>query len=111
MSSSVDIGGAPDTEQTRGMITSLWFMNECLGDYIGSLGGGIAYDSMGFVNSTVIVIGIQLVILVSLPIFGKVIRTTQRRTKNEETAPLLRGRSVDSICDRTQRNYCSIRIV
>ncbi|TRY71976.1 hypothetical protein TCAL_12664 [Tigriopus californicus] len=107
----VDIGGAPDTEQTRGMITSLWFMNECLGDYIGSLGGGFAFDSMGFVNSTVIVIGIQLVILVSLPILGKVIRTTQTRTKNEETAPLLRGRSVDGICERPQRTYCSIRVV
>eukprot|EP00095_Tigriopus_kingsejongensis_P007961 maker-scaffold135_size322082-snap-gene-0.13 protein:Tk07961 transcript:maker-scaffold135_size322082-snap-gene-0.13-mRNA-1 annotation:"mfs-type transporter c6orf192" len=90
MSSCVEIGGAPDTEQTRGMITSLWFMNECLGDYIGSLAGGLAYDNMGFVNSTVIVIGIQIVILVSLPIFGKLIRTTQR-TKTEERTPLIRG--------------------
>ena len=49
--------GAVDTEQTRGMITSLWFISENLGGYIGSSAGGLTYDTMGFENSTLVVIG------------------------------------------------------
>jgi hypothetical protein len=60
LSSSAESGRVPDTEQTRGMITSLWFIHECMGGYLGSAGGGLAYDKMGFQNSTLIVIGVQV---------------------------------------------------
>ena len=60
MLSSVKSGRVPDTEQTNGMVTSLWFSFECLGGYLGSAGGGWAYDEIGFRNSTLIVIGIQV---------------------------------------------------
>ena len=60
LSSSVKSGRVPDTEQTNGMVTSLWFSFECLGGYLGSAGGGIAYDEIGFRNSTLIIIGIQV---------------------------------------------------
>ena len=49
--------GAADSEQTKGMITSLWFIGENLGGYIGSSAGGYAFDKMGFENGTLIVIG------------------------------------------------------
>ena len=42
------------------MVTSLWFSFECLGGYLGSAGGGMAYDEIGFRNSTLIIIGIQV---------------------------------------------------
>jgi len=59
--------GAPDNEQTRGMITSLWFMSENIAGYLGSTLGGYTFDKMGFENSTLIVIGMQLIAL--LPLF------------------------------------------
>ena len=64
LSSSVKSGRVPDTEQTNGMVTSLWFSFECLGGYLGSAGGGIAYDEIGFRNSTLIIIGIQVGLLI-----------------------------------------------
>ena len=60
LSSSIESERVPDTEQTRGMFTSLWFIHECVGGYLGSAGGGLAYDKMGFRNSTVIVIAVQV---------------------------------------------------
>ena len=65
LSSSVKSGRVPDTEQTNGMVTSLWFSFECLGGYLGSAGGGIAYDEIGFRNSTLIIIGIQVDLLIT----------------------------------------------
>ena len=41
LSESVEVGGAPDTEQTKGMVTSLWFIAENIGGYVGSSGGGL----------------------------------------------------------------------
>lgn len=58
--------GAADTVQTRGMITSLWFLSENIAGYLGSTVGGFTYDRMGFENSTLIVIGLQLVALIPL---------------------------------------------
>ncbi|XP_040583649.1 MFS-type transporter SLC18B1 isoform X1 [Lepeophtheirus salmonis] len=54
MSKSVE-SGASDSEQTRSMITSLWFINECVGGYIGSSLGGIIYDKIGFEWGTLII--------------------------------------------------------
>lgn len=52
--------GAADNEQTRGMITSLWFISENLGAYAGASLGGFAYDNMGFEHGTTVVIGFQV---------------------------------------------------
>ena len=97
MDSSVKQGGAPNTETTRGMITSIWFMNESIGDYIGATAGGFAYDVMGFENGTVIVIGLQVAVLVSLPLFWKCLSSPPKGAKaqlkpgREERQPLLGG--------------------
>ena len=86
MSESV-LQGAPDTEQTQGMITSLWFVSENIAGYLGSsIGnvvilcirrkatnwihfpalGGVTFDQMGFENSTLIVIALQVVALLAI---------------------------------------------
>merc|ERR1719411_546334 len=70
MSESV-ANGASDTEQTRGMITSLWFLSENVAGYLGSSLGGYTFDQMGFESSTLIVIGLQLIALIPLAILCK----------------------------------------
>ena len=67
LSSSIESGLVPDTEQTQGMLTALWFSFESLGGYFGSACGGWAYDMIGFRNSTFVVIGTQT--LSMLPLF------------------------------------------
>lgn len=93
------VGGAADNEQTRGMITSLWFISENLGGYFGSSLGGVTYDSMGFENSTLVVMGLQMMALVAVAFMWKVKNdqemSRRRRTpssrqrKSEETRGLL----------------------
>jgi len=63
--------GASDTEQTKGMVTSVWFMSQNLAMYMGTSLGGAAYDALGFENSTLIVITLQLVALVAIVVYQK----------------------------------------
>lgn len=60
--------GAADTEQTRGMVTSLWFISENVAGYVGSAVGGLTYDTMGFDNSTLIVIALQGLALLAITV-------------------------------------------
>ena len=63
LSSSVKSGRVPDTEQTNAMVTSLWYSFQGIGGYLGSAGGGWAYNEMGFKTSTLIIIGTQVCFL------------------------------------------------
>ena len=56
-----------DTEQTRGMITSLWLIAENIGGWLGSFLGGIAYDYLGFEAGSLLIIGLQGIIVVAIP--------------------------------------------
>ena len=56
-----------DTEQTRGMITSLWLIAENIGGWLGSFFGGIAYDNLGFEGSSIVIIGLQGIIVIGIP--------------------------------------------
>ena len=56
-----------DTEQTRGMITSLWLIAENIGGWLGSFLGGVAYDSLGFEGGSLVIIGLQGVIVMGIP--------------------------------------------
>ena len=38
----------PETEQCKGMVSSLWTVAVCLGQAVGTSAGGIAYDCLGF---------------------------------------------------------------
>jgi len=52
--------GGEETEQLRGMVTSLWITFESVGGFLGATGGGAAYDSVGWLSSCVMVAGLQL---------------------------------------------------
>merc|ERR1712020_514152 len=56
-----------DTEQTRGMITSLWLIAENIGGWLGSFLGGIAYDNLGFEAGSLVIIGLQSIIVMGIP--------------------------------------------
>jgi len=40
--------GGKETEQLRGMVTSIWMTCDSLGGFLGALGGGAAYDKFGW---------------------------------------------------------------
>ena len=62
--------GLPETEQSKGMVSSLWTVAVCLGQALGTAGGGLAWDWAGFEQgmlveaviifiSSVLIIGIR----------------------------------------------------
>ena len=44
--------GLPDNDQVKGMVSSLWVVAICVGGYLGSSLGGVAYDTVGFEDGT-----------------------------------------------------------
>ena len=56
-----------DTEQTRGMITSLWLIAENIGGWSGSFLGGVAYENLGFEGGSLVIISLQVIIVVGIP--------------------------------------------
>ena len=56
-----------DTEQTRGMITSIWLIAENIGGWLGSFLGGVAYDNLGFEGGSLVIIGLQGIAVVGIP--------------------------------------------
>ena len=60
MMNSVKDAGLPDKEQTRGMVSSLWVIADCIGAYMGTSVGGMAYDKFGFEAGTMIMGGMLL---------------------------------------------------
>jgi len=102
-------GGCADSEQTRAMITSLWFISEGVAGYIGSALGGYTYDIMGFENSTLVVIAMQIMALMA--IFGLICKpqTTKLEVTDEKQA-LLGGRSNSRKSDQNA-NYQSFETV
>ena len=56
-----------DTEQTRGMITSLWLIAENIGGWSGSFFGGVAYENFGFEGGSLVIIALQGIIVLSIP--------------------------------------------
>jgi len=46
------LGGLPDTEQVKGMVSSLWLLGVCLGSYIGATIGSAVFDHFSFEEST-----------------------------------------------------------
>ena len=66
LSSSTESGFVSNSEQTQGMLTSLWYCFESLGGYIGTSCSGWAYDVIGFQISTLIIIGAQVLSMLNL---------------------------------------------
>ena len=84
LSSSIESGLVQDTEQTQGMLTSLWFCFESLGGYFGTAISGWAYDMMGFRSSTLIIVGTQAFSMLSLSAMWLVERKQRKDNKREK---------------------------
>lgn len=102
--------GAPDTEQTRAMITSLWFISENIAGYLGSSLGGYTFDVLGFANSSYVVIGMQVLAL--LLANGLFIFRNRKGTTSSERQALLFGKMSASSSSKMEGNadYQSIVI-
>jgi len=61
--------GLPDKEQTRGMVSSLWVISDCLGGYVGSSLGSLSYDKYGFEVSSMIFGGIILMSVLMMVLY------------------------------------------
>ena len=44
--------GLPDSEQLKGMVSSLWLLGVCLGSYLGTTMGSSLFDALDFETST-----------------------------------------------------------
>ena len=59
--------GLPDSEQTRGMVSSLWSVSYNLGGYMGATLGGVIEDELGFSGTMLVgavVMGVSVVAVV-----------------------------------------------
>ena len=64
MLSGIQEGSLPNTDQTKGMVSSLWIVAICLGGYLGSSLGGMAFDKLGFeVGSLRVTLGLGFSVL------------------------------------------------
>ena len=61
--------GLPDKEQTRGMVSSLWVISDCLGGYVGSSLGSLSYDKYGFEVSSMIFGGMILMSVLMMVLY------------------------------------------
>jgi len=67
--------GLPNKEQTRGMVSSLWVISDCLGGYVGSSLGSLSFDKYGFEVSSMIIGGMMM-----MSVFMMVLYMTTRMT-------------------------------
>ena len=68
MKSCID-SGLPDSEQTNGMVSSLWVVSDCFGSYIGSTLGSVAFDNIGFEKGTMVESGAMAITVLLLFIY------------------------------------------
>ena len=94
--------GLPDKEQTRGMVSSLWVIADCVGGYIGSSLGSMAYDKYGFESGTMMVGGVMLITVIMMVIYlgVKMTRVRMVNSYQRETQKLLVNKAT-----RENNNY------
>ena len=81
----------PDTEQTRGMVSSLWVMADSVGGYLGDTLGSIAYDNYGFQSGTVVMFSIMLISVILSCLY--ILKQQRREEKSGEMKALLKTKS------------------
>ena len=79
--------GLPDTEQTRGMVSSLWVMADSVGGYLGDTLGSLAYDTFGFQSGTVVMFSVMLVSVSTCSL--RLLAQVRAQHGREENKPLL----------------------
>ena len=80
MLKSTQKAGLPDTDQTNGMVSSLWVVADCVGGLIGSTLGSAAYDSVGFEMGT-LSISIVMICTVLIVLLYSVRRKSMRHVR------------------------------
>ena len=86
MMKSARESGLPDTEQTYGMVSSLWVVADCVGGFTGSALGGVAYDTIGFEwGSMVMALSMIATVLVVIAYYMNI---KIRINKQQKTFPL-----------------------
>lgn len=98
MMRAVSEAGLPDTDQTRGMVSSLWVIFDCLGGYAGTSLGSLTFDKYGFEKSTVF-IGVMLI----LSVFVMLIYVTFRKIR--EKLCLYNSEEFKCFLDEKDKNY------
>ena len=58
--------GLPETEQSKGMVSSIWSMGMYFGSAIGTVGGSLAYDFLGFENGMILEAGIIVITIIAV---------------------------------------------
>ena len=93
----------PNTDQTRGMVTSLWIAVICLGTYLGSSLGELAFDKLGFEAGSIkitIGLGVSVIAIIISLLFQICCRRRKSRSLSDqadEEKGLLQEREVFTI--------------
>lgn len=82
----------PDSIETYGLISGLWTSTFALGAFIGPSVSGALYDTIGFRQSTIFVIGVHLVVALIIALFLICDRTPNSYKELPATEALLRSR-------------------
>lgn len=84
--------GLADNIETYGLISGLWTSTFALGAFIGPSVSGALYDSIGFRQSTMFVIGVHLVVALIIALFMICDRTPNSYKQLPDSETLLRSR-------------------
>ena len=71
MLKGLEMAGIPDTDQSQGMVSSLYIIGDCLGAFIGAGVGGLAYQLIGFQNASYLPLGVISLVTVWFIIFSR----------------------------------------
>ena len=111
MMDSVFASGLPDKEQTRAMVSSLWVISDCIGGYLGTSLGSLAFDNLGFAASTMVMAAVTLSSVLVTCVYMAGTRSTAElgdtaASSSQETQRLLGGGQVERKTnqDRAEEN-------
>ena len=95
MMKSARDAGIPETEQTNGMVSSLWVVADCVGGVAGSALGGVAFDTIGFEWGSMAMflsIMVNVIVLIIYLVRKKIVASAQNNDNvdSEETPALLK---------------------
>lgn len=95
----------PSIDQTRGMITSLWLIAESIGDWLGSILGGIAYFNLGFEDGSLVIVGLQFIIVVGIAYLWYQPRPNERKNYKECDQDATENTSLSNKISHTHIGY------
>ena len=94
MTKSVIESGLPQTEQASAMVSSLWLASECMGCFIGSTIGSVAFDLVGFKMGTMLYscsMGVSVLLVAAYALQRRALSDTKCEKLQTDQTPLLVG--------------------